>query len=67
MYIKSGEKSQFSLSFLSYTVNDVRRKLYMVGIQSTVRETSKNYVRYYSQHFFYAANCTANYISIHQP
>ena len=34
--IKSGGKSQFSLSFFSSTVNDVRRKLYMVGIYSTV-------------------------------
>ena len=28
---KSGGKSQFSLSFLSPTVNDIRRKLHMVG------------------------------------
>ena len=36
--IKSGGKSQFSLSFLPSTVNDARRKLYMVGIYSTVEK-----------------------------
>ena len=35
-YIKSGGKSQISLSFLASTVNDVRRKLYMVGIHLNV-------------------------------
>ena len=39
--IKSGGKSQFSLSFISYTVNDVRRKLYMVGIQPNVEKRAK--------------------------
>ena len=39
--IKSGGKSQFSLSFLSYTVNDVRRKLHRVGIQLTVEKRAK--------------------------
>ena len=39
--IKSGGKSQFYLSFLSYTVNDVRRKLYMVGIQLAVGKRAR--------------------------
>ena len=39
--IKSGGKSQFSFSFLTYTVNEVRRKLHMVGKQSTVRKRAK--------------------------
>ena len=39
--IKSSGKSQFSLSFLSSTVNDARRKLYMVGIHPTVEKTAK--------------------------
>ena len=32
---------EFPLSFLSSTVNDVRRKLYMVGIHSTVGKRAK--------------------------
>ena len=40
-YIKSSGKSQFSLSFLSSTVNDVRRKLYTVVIHSTVGKRAK--------------------------
>ena len=40
-WTKSGGKSQFSLSFLSSTVNDVRRKLYMVGIHLTVGKPAK--------------------------
>ena len=39
--IKNGGKSLFSVSFLSSTVNDVRRKLYMVGIHSTVEKRAK--------------------------
>ena len=39
--IKSGGKSRLSLSFLSYTVNDVRRKLYMVGIQLAVGKRAR--------------------------
>ena len=39
--IKSGGKSQLSLSFLASTVNDVRRKLYTVGIHSTVEKRAK--------------------------
>ena len=39
--IKSGGNSQFSLSFLSFTVNDVRRKLYEVVIHSTVGKRAK--------------------------
>ena len=39
--IKSGGKIRFSLSFLSSTVNDVRRKLYMVIIHSTVGNRAK--------------------------
>ena len=31
----------FSLSFLSPTVNDIRRKLYMVGTYSTVEKRAK--------------------------
>ena len=38
---KSGGKSQFSLSFLSPTVNDLRRKLYTVGIHSIVEKRAK--------------------------
>ena len=39
--IKSGRKSQFSLSFCASSGNDVRRKLYTVGIHSTVEKRSK--------------------------
>ena len=39
--IKSGGKSLFSVSFLSSTVNDVRRKLYMVKIHSIVEKRAK--------------------------
>ena len=39
--IKSGGKSQFSLSFLPSAVNDARRKLYMVGIYLTVEKRAK--------------------------
>ena len=39
--IKSGGKSWFSLSFLYSTVNDVRRKLYTVGIHATVGKRAK--------------------------
>ena len=39
--IKSSAKSRFSLSFLASTVNDVTRKLYMVGIHSTVEKRAK--------------------------
>ena len=39
--IKSDGKSQFSLSFLPSTVNDVRRKLFTVGIYSTVGKGAK--------------------------
>ena len=38
---KSGGKSPFSLPFLSSTVNDSRRKLYMVGTHSTVEKRAK--------------------------
>ena len=38
---KSGGKSRFSLPFLSSTVNDSRRKLYMVGTHSTVEKRAK--------------------------
>ena len=31
----------FSLSFLSHTVNDIRRKLYMVGTYSTEEKRAK--------------------------
>ena len=34
---------------LSPTVNDIRRKLYMVGPYSTAEKTSKKNARYYSQ------------------
>ena len=40
-HIKRGSKSQLSLSFLSFTVNDVTRKLYMVGTHSTVEKRAK--------------------------
>ena len=39
--IKSGGKSQISLSFLSSLGNDIRRKHYMVGIHSTVGKRAK--------------------------
>ena len=39
--IKSGAKSGFSLSFLASTVNDITRKLYMVGIHLTVEKRAK--------------------------
>ena len=39
--IKSGGKSQLSLSFLASIVNDVRRKLYAVGTHSTVEKRAK--------------------------
>ena len=38
---KSGGKSRFPLSFLSPTVNDIRRKPYMVGTYSTVEKQAK--------------------------
>ena len=38
---KSGGKGRFSLSFLSSRVNDIRRKLYMVGTYSTVWKGAK--------------------------
>ena len=38
---KSGGKSQYSLSFLSSSVNDVRRKVYTVGTHSTVGKRAK--------------------------
>ena len=40
-YNKSGGKSRFFLSFLTSTVNDIRRKLYMVGTYSTVGKRAK--------------------------
>ena len=39
--IKSGAKSPFSLSFLASTLNDVTRKLYTIGTQSTVEKRAK--------------------------
>ena len=39
--IKSGGKNRFSLSFLSSTVNDVRRKSYTVIIHPTVGKRTK--------------------------
>ena len=39
--IKSGGKSRFSLSFLFHTVNDIRRKLYVVEIHLTVGKRAK--------------------------
>ena len=39
--IKSGGKSRFSLTFLTSTVNDVRRKLYTDGIHLTVGKQAK--------------------------
>ena len=36
--LKAVERVDFSLSFFPSTSNDVRRKLYMVGIQSTVEK-----------------------------
>ena len=39
--IKSGGKSKLSLSFLAPTVNDATRKLFMVGIHSTVEKRAK--------------------------
>ena len=41
VWTKSGGKSQISLSFLSSTVNDIRKKLYMVGTYSTVEKWAK--------------------------
>ena len=38
---KSGGKIRFSLSFLSPRVNDIRRKLYMVGTYSTAEKLAK--------------------------
>ena len=38
---KSGGKSQYSLSFLSSTDNDVRRKVYTVGTHLTVGKRAK--------------------------
>ena len=38
---KSDGKSQFSLSFLSPTVKDIRRKFYMVGTYLTVEKQAK--------------------------
>ena len=40
-YTKSGGKSQFFLSSLSSTVNDIRRKPYMVGTYLTVGKQAK--------------------------
>ena len=39
--IKSGGKSQISLSFFAFSGNDIRRKLYTVGIHSTVEKRAK--------------------------
>ena len=39
--IKSGGKSRISLSFFASSGNDVRRKLYTVGIHSTVEKRAK--------------------------
>ena len=39
--VKSGGKSQISLSFLSSSGNDVRTMLYTVGIHSTVGKRAK--------------------------
>ena len=39
--MKSDAKSQFSLSFLASTVNNITIKLYTVGIHSTVEKWAK--------------------------
>ena len=45
------EKFRLSLSFLASTVNDVTRKLYMVGIRSTVEKRAKKNTRYYGRDY----------------
>ena len=39
--VRAVERVDFSLSFLSSTVSDIRKKLYMVGTYSTVKKRAK--------------------------